>query len=108
MIGIYVELVAADVKDKSPDQRRIWENTLKRSIGWLVSVVGDKFIDDLLRQDVLMYRSHWSDCIREEGLSATSANRELTAVAGVFSKLYKLNGLGYPALFKNLARTGHR
>lgn len=103
VIGIYIELVAVEVKDKSPDQRRVWENTLKRSIGRLMCVVGDKFIDDLSRQDVLMYRSHWSDRIREEGLSATSANRELTAVAGVFSKLYKLKGLGDPALFRNLA-----
>ena len=52
---------------------------------------------------MLLYRSHWSDRIQEEGLSASSANREITAVAGLFSKLYKLKGLGDPDLFKNLA-----
>lgn len=101
--AIYVELVSAEVKDKSSDQKRVWENTIKRSIGRLISVVGDKHIDDLTRQDALLYRSHWSDRIQGEGLSASSANRELTAVAGVFTKLHKLKGLGDPKLFRNLA-----
>ncbi len=108
IIDLYIELVAVDVKDKGRDQRRIWENTIRRSIGRLMSVVGDKPIDKLTREDVLAYRNHWVTRIQDEGLTSNSANRELTAIAGVFSKLYKLKGLGDPNLFKNLAFSAKR
>jgi hypothetical protein len=93
ILDLYIDLVAVEVKDKGRDQRRIWENTLKRSLGRLMTVVGDKSVDDLTREDVLAYRNHWVNRIQEEGLTANTANRELTAIAGVFSKLYKLKGL---------------
>ena len=108
LLDIYMELVAVEVKDKGRDQRRIWENTLKRAMNRLVSVIGDKGIDELSREDALAYRNHWVGRIESEGLTPTSANRELTTVAGIFSKLYKLKGLCDPTLFKGLAFTAKR
>jgi hypothetical protein len=81
ILDLYIELMAVETKDKGRDQRRIWENTLKRSFTRLISVVGNKNIEELCREDIFVYRSHWAQRIQVDGLSAMSANRELTAIA---------------------------
>ena len=108
LVDLYVQLVAAEIKDKGRDQKRIWLNTLNRSFNRLIAVIGDKDISDLSRDDALTYRNHWVQRIEEEGIAAKTANRELTAIGGVFSKLYKLTGIGDPALFRNLAFASKR
>ena len=102
IIALYIELVAVEVKDKGRDQRRMWENALKRSIARLIKAVGNKPIEDLQREDALAFRNLWATRIHEEGVSASSANRELATLSGLFSTLYKLKGIGNPALFKGL------
>ena len=74
----------------------------------LISVVGDQCIEDLSRDDGLAYRNHWVHRIQVEGLTPTTANREPRAIAGVFTKMYKLKGLGDPTLFKNLSFQSQR
>ena len=108
IVDLYVQLMAAETKEKGRDQRRIWFNTLNRSFNRLISVIGDKDITDLSRDDALSYRNHWVQRIEGEGIAAKTANREMTAIGGVFSKLYKLKGIGDPALFRNLAFASKR
>ena len=108
LADLYMGLVAVEIKDKSRDQRRIWENSLKRATGRLIKILGDKTVEDLNREDALAFRNHWVQRIHEEGVSANSANRELATISGLFSTLYKLKGLGNPDLFKNLAFSNPR
>lgn len=105
---LYLKLVEIDVQDKGRDQRRVWENTIKRCTKRFVVAVGDKCIEDLSREDMLVFRNHWVNRIKVEGVTTTTANRELTALSGIFSKLYKLKGIGDPELFRNLAFARNR
>ncbi len=105
---LYRQLVAVEIKDKGPNQRRIWENTVRRSLGRLIKVVGDKPVADLNREDALAFRNHWVGRIQNDGVSAGTANREIASISGVFSTLYKLKGLGNPNLFKNLTFANQR
>ena len=90
LFDLYQNLVAVDVQDKGDNQRRIWENTAKRTLGRVISVIGDKPLDQLTRQDALMFWKYWANRIIEKGLSASTANRELTALSGIISRLHKL------------------
>lgn len=108
IVDLYLELVAIDVQNKGRDQRRVWENTIRRCVKRLIAAIGDKDIDELTREDTLAFRHHWATRIQDEGLTTTSANRELTTISGIFSKLYKLKGIGNPDLFKNLSFASNR
>ena len=101
-MALYIQLVAVEVKDKGRDQRRMWENALKRSVGRLIKAIGDKPIEDLQREDALAFRNLWAERIHKEGVCPSSANREIATLSGLFSTLYKLKGLGDPPLFKGL------
>ena len=81
MLDLYIELMAVETKDKGRDQRRIWENTLKRSFTRLISVVGNKNIEEFCREDIFAYRSHWAKRIQVDGLSALLANRKVAIAA---------------------------
>jgi len=98
----YIELHETDAKDKGRNQRRIWENTLHRSVGRLIKAIGDKPIDDLSREDALAFRACWAERIRTEALSPASANREIAAIGGILSALHKLRGIGDPNVFKGI------
>ena len=104
----YIQLHEADARDKGRHQRRIWENTLHRSMGRLVEVAGDKPVDELKREDTLAFRAMWSLRIQSEGLSPASANREIAAVGGVLSTLHKLQGIGDPNVFKGIRFSAKR
>lgn len=99
---IYFDLVSVEIKEKSRDQKRIWKNTASRALKHFISAVGNKEIEKLTREDILLYRSSWVTRIENETASPASANREFAAISGIFSKLNKLKGLSDPALFRNL------
>ena len=89
IVALYMQLVAVEVKDKGRDQRRMWQNALKRSVGRLIKAVGDKPVEDLGREDALAFRKFWATRIQEEGVSPSTANREFATLSGLFSTLYK-------------------
>ena len=103
LFDLYQSLVAVDIQDKGYNQRRVWENTVKRTLARVISVLGDKSLDQLTRQDALGFRAYWANRITEKGLSANTANREFTSISGIVSRLHKLQGIGDPTIWRGLA-----
>jgi integrase len=97
-----LRLKAPEAKDKGRNQRRLWENAVKRSFARFAELVGDKPVDELTREDARAFRAHWSERISREGLSAASANREIAAISGALRSLNLLAGVGDPDIFHRL------
>ncbi|WP_246272957.1 tyrosine-type recombinase/integrase [Oricola thermophila] len=87
----YERLQRSSLDRMSPDQRRIWRNTRKRAIANLISVIGDKEISEITRDDTIAYRRWWQDRIAYHGLDIGTANKEI----GQISKMVKAVDMMY-------------
>ena len=61
---------------KSDNQVRKWKNPRIKAINNFISVIGDKSIEDLTRDDVLNFKDWWLERIQEEALKPASANKD--------------------------------
>lgn len=50
-------------------------------------MIGDKPLKDISREDIIGYREHWVDRVREEGVSANSANRDISSLCAVLRRV---------------------
>lgn len=82
----YWSLAAADVRRKSDDQRRRWENPRKKAIKNLIDVIGDKRLDQITPDDMQEFHDWWLDRFETDDISANSANKDITHI-GVILKL---------------------
>ncbi|MCQ8185952.1 tyrosine-type recombinase/integrase [Parvularcula maris] len=82
------EIVAADLRGKSPRQRQIWKNTKLRSVQYFTEVVGDVPILEITREDARRFRIHWLECMQDEKspISANTANRHMGDLRGLFDR----------------------
>jgi len=79
---------------KSEDQIRRWRAPRMRAIANIVSVIGDKIISEITSDDMLDFRQWWMDRIRNEGVTANSANKDLIHIANVLRTVNKMKRLG--------------
>lgn len=79
---------------KSEDQIRRWENPRKKAIANLVGVIGDKPLVEISADDMLEFRDWWVERVVAEGLTANSANKDLSHIADTFKTVNKLKKLG--------------
>lgn len=90
----YWTLAADKTLGKSDDQLRRWKNPRIKAIKNFVSVVGDKAISDITRDDMLDFRDWWLNRIEGEGLSTNAANKDLIHfgdVLNVVNRMKRLN-----------------
>ena len=73
----YIQFEQANLMGHSEEQLRIWRNARIRAFNNFISVVGDKDIDELTRDDLLAFRQYWADKIAG-GMSANTANKEIS------------------------------
>ena len=105
---IYFELRKVEAQGKSENQRRVWKSSVVRSFVRLQRVIGDKSLSEVSRTDALAFRAHWANRIEEEGVSASSANREIAAISGVLGTVHRLRQIGDPMNFRNLRFSSKR
>jgi len=79
---------------KSEDQIRRWRNPRIKAIKNLIDVIGDVEIQNLTADDMLDFREWWMDRIRNEGLTANSANKDIIHIANVLRTVNKMKRLG--------------
>lgn len=91
------------LRGKTPDQQRRWRNPRIKAIENLVTVIGDKDLASLSRADAKAFRDWWNARIDSEGLSANSANKDLTHVAHTFKVVNEALGLGLSLPFGKLS-----
>ena len=90
----YWSLTADKVIGKSKDQLRRWKNPRIKAIRNLVAVIGDKPISAITGDDMLDFRSWWVERLEVEGLTANSANKDLTHLGDVLKTVNRLKRLG--------------
>lgn len=90
----YWTLTADKVIGKSDDQLRRWRNPRIKAIRNLVAVIGDKPISAITGDDMLDFRSWWVERLEVEGLTANSANKDLTHLSDVLKTVNRLKRLG--------------
>ncbi len=73
---IYWNLVHDRLFNKSEHQIRKWKNPRKAAMKNFIKVVGNKYIQDVTRSDVLDFRSWWNNKIKN-GYSSISANKQM-------------------------------
>lgn len=70
-------------KDMSPDQIRRWRNPRIKAFKNFIEVVGDRALDDITPDDMLDFVGWWESKIEAEGLTANSANKDLSHISSV-------------------------
>ena len=76
-LALYWELAREKTLGKSADQLRRWKNPRIKAVGNFVSIVGDKPLEEITRDDMLEFRQHWLERIETGEVTANSANKDL-------------------------------
>lgn len=79
---------------KSPDQIRRWENPRKKAIANFIEVNGDIPLASIGADEMLAFRDWWENKIEEDGLTANSANKDLTHIASTLRTVIMRKRLG--------------
>lgn len=93
-LEIYWGIAEDRTAGKSDDQKRRWENPRKKAVRNFIEVVGDMPIAEISADDMLNFRDWWWERIRDEGLTANSANKDLTHLSVVLKTVNRMKRLG--------------
>ena len=93
-LDLFWDLTKEKILGKDTDQTRRWRNARIRAVKAFISVVGDKPIAEITRDDMLDFRQYWLERIEIEGLNANSANKDLMYLGGVLKTVNKMKRLG--------------
>jgi hypothetical protein len=88
----------------SPDQMRKWTSAKKRAVETLIERRGNKALQDLTREDALAYADFWESRVIEEGISASSANKNISHITGMIKAVDKRLQLRLDNVFAGYAR----
>ncbi|MZR12670.1 tyrosine-type recombinase/integrase [Maritimibacter sp. DP07] len=92
-LDIYWKVSDDKTVTKTPDQLRRWRNPRIRAMKRLVDVVGDKYLDELSRDDMLDYRAHLVGRVQAGEISASTANKEITHATSVLNRVNEMQRL---------------
>ena len=87
MWGRYAKLVRDKIRHKSEQQLRIWTHARKRAINNLISVIGDRNVVDVTRQDALNFREWWNDRVDAGEVKENTANKDFENLRAMTQKL---------------------
>jgi len=93
-LEIFWELTKDEAAAKSRNQRRVWANGFKRSIGIFVDVIGDIEVHTLSRDQMMELREwYWSRVERGE-IKVETANKEIKMFGTVLRRVNKMRMMG--------------
>ncbi|WP_232831227.1 tyrosine-type recombinase/integrase [Pseudogemmobacter bohemicus] len=92
-LEIYWGLAEERVHGKDPNQMRIWRNQRKRAVANFLEVIGDLAIDQIDRDNMLDFRQWWWERIRDEGLTANSANKDISTLVSILRTVNEMKRL---------------
>jgi integrase len=85
----YKETQKTAMSQMSADQLRKWTSAKKRAVEILIEQRGNKALQDLTREDALAYADWREDRCLTEGLSAGSANKNISHITGMIKAVDK-------------------
>lgn len=107
LLGEYEASQKVQLAKYSPDQLRRWRNGRIRAIANLKQVLGgDRYIEDISRDDALNFRDWWQDRIVAGGVKIDSANKEIGIISRMLHVLNRSKRLGLELVFKELCIEG--
>lgn len=105
LVGEYEKTTRDERRMMSDMQVRKWRLPLARAVKNVLGVIGDKPIASFSRSDAVAFRDWWYGRIEEEGLSAESANKDITHLGKMIAKISDRRDLNLPRQFRGLRFT---
>lgn len=93
-LELYWTLAKEKTFGKSPDQLRRWRNPRLKAVRNFVSVVGNKEIGAITRDDMLDFRQFWLDRIETGDVTPNSANKDLIHLTDILKTVNTMKRLG--------------
>ncbi|QDW39035.1 tyrosine-type recombinase/integrase [Bradyrhizobium sp. KBS0727] len=93
---------------KSPGQLKKWMNGKRNAAALLISVVGDKAIHALTRDNALKFAEHWEQRVLDDEVKAGTANRNLTHITGMLRAVSKRHQLRLEPVFAGTRLEGDK
>lgn len=96
-LDTYIDTIARDeIRNKSPEQKRIWSNIKKQAVATFVKLCGDKRMSEITRDDAQKFHDFWMDRIAPKSgratHSASSGNKQLGTLRGLFRDWHRYHG----------------
>jgi integrase len=102
----YEAVVRDEIKEFSPDQRRIWRNGRMRAVERFVELVGDKPITEITPHDGVQYAEWWRDRVADDDVAAKTANKDIGQLSRMLKDVSVRRHLNLPDIFRGLRLRG--
>ncbi|WP_107497949.1 DUF6538 domain-containing protein [Thalassobius sp. I31.1] len=90
----YWDLTKDRIMEKSPDQVRRWKNPRIKAVKNFTTLISDKPIAEITRDDMLAFRAWWLMRVEVEGRDAGTANKDFIHFGSVLKTVNDLKRLG--------------
>ncbi|MBB4124312.1 tyrosine-type recombinase/integrase [Martelella radicis] len=91
------EIAAPEVAGKSATQRRNWTKVRRRAVSNFIAVAGDKYFDEIDRQDALKLYRYWREKIAPADgpaqRSASSGNKDIGCLRNIWRSYQRYQGV---------------
>jgi integrase len=104
----YEALTKDEAKEFSPNQLRVWRNSRMLAVANLVSVVGDKPVNELTVDDAIDYADWWRERITNENVVVKSANKDIGQLSRMLKDVSIRRRLNIPDVFSGLRLRGQK
>ncbi|MCZ4273218.1 tyrosine-type recombinase/integrase [Maritalea porphyrae] len=85
LADLYVQYNSDGLEGMSEGQIKRHLVARRRAIDYFISVLGDKPLSAITREDTLAFKKWWETKIRDEGLTAHTANRSIGDIRGMIT-----------------------
>lgn len=95
----------AEYENRKKDQHQLykWVKQRERAARHFVEVCGDMPLEAVTRKHALLFRDWWRKRIEAEGLTANSANKDLTIIQGMWRLVNTREMLGLDEVWAKLS-----
>jgi integrase len=104
----YEKLTKDEAKEFSPNQLRVWRNSRMLAVANFVSVVGDKPVNEVTRDDAIDYADWWRDRVTNENVAVKSANKDIGQLSRMLKDVSTRRRLNIPEIFAGLRLRGQK
>ncbi|AMM85905.1 hypothetical protein AZF01_17370 [Martelella sp. AD-3] len=91
------EIAAPEVAGKSATQRRNWTKVRRRAVSNFIAVAGDKYFDEIDRQDALKLYRYWREKIAPADgpaqRSVSSGNKDIGCLRNIWRSYQRYQGV---------------
>jgi len=108
LFGEYEKTQQTPLSKMSPNQKRKWTSAKKRAVEILIEQRGDRALQDLTRADAVAYADYWEGRTIAEGISPSSANKNISHIGGMIRAVDKRLKLGLDHVFSGTRLDGGR